>query len=160
MRKSANASTKSTLLIVRRYFLKQTGSVCCIVRSDAHDYQVWVHANGTTACDCEGRAVYGRTCKHIKFVLAKEAARPTREAERAAKLAAVRAAAAPAVTAIDVQTVATIAAEQALPPVPAAQRSEQARIADLPEPVVGTLNGANHSANFFLNLPSRQRKVS
>src|SRR5690349_5646063 len=68
----ANKQQK-TCFIVRRYFIKRTGSVCCVVRNGrGDDYITCIHANGTTACDCGARK--GK-CYHRDHVLAAEQAR-------------------------------------------------------------------------------------
>ena len=70
----AKQQTAKVLYIQTRYFIKHNGSVCCKVISGENKYTTCVHANGRTSCTCEAGS-YGRSCKHVKLVVAAEQAR-------------------------------------------------------------------------------------
>ena len=66
--------TAKTLFIAVRYFVKRSGSVCCIVVSGKETYTTCLHANGRTSCTCDA-GQYGRFCKHARLVVATETER-------------------------------------------------------------------------------------
>lgn len=56
-----------------RYFVKRTGSVCHVTINDkGEEHHTWLHANGTTACDCDSR---NGKCYHREHVITAETAR-------------------------------------------------------------------------------------
>lgn len=82
------AKQQKNCFIVRRYFIKASGRVCCVVRNGENkEYNVCVHSNGQTSCT---QAANGEPCPssagkhqcyHVKHVLEQEAARQPRQVE-------------------------------------------------------------------------------
>jgi|SRR5579883_775260 len=86
MTTTLNTSTQTpvkTCTILTRYFVKRTGTICCIVKNgEGKQYTTCIHKNGKSSCTCahgQSNRMSKKECYHAAHVRREEVLRATRK---------------------------------------------------------------------------------
>lgn len=73
-------ATQKTVTVLARYFIKATGSICCLVKNgEGKQYCVTLNRNKQHTCTCAAYTKAHKTCYHVEHIREIENARAARE---------------------------------------------------------------------------------